>query len=65
MAHHAATWIVGQNSREAFSRLRRPIGHDHLPGMDGVADADAATVMDGEPAGPEPGKTALDRVYCF
>jgi MFS family permease len=49
VTHHAGAGIVGQHALQPPRCLRCVIGHDHLPGMDGVADADAATVMDGDP----------------
>ncbi len=49
VTHHAGAGIVGQHSLQPPRCLRCAIGDDHLPGMDGVADAYAATVMDGDP----------------
>src|SRR5579883_3308111 len=44
VAHDSRAGVVGEDAREPFCRLRRAVGHDDLPGVQGVADADAAAV---------------------
>src|SRR5436309_6602909 len=37
--HHARPRVVGEHALQPLRSLRCAIGQDHLPGMDGVADA--------------------------
>ena len=43
--------IAGQHAREPFIGLARAVRHDHHAGMQRIADADAAAVMDRNPGG--------------
>ena len=50
MPRHANAGIVGENAVEPFGHFVRAVGDDHLARMQGVADSDAASVMERNPA---------------
>ncbi len=49
MASDSEARIVGQDTLEPFGRLRRTVGHDHLAGVQRVADAHATAVVEAHP----------------
>ena len=51
MPRDADPGVAGQHALEPFVRVTRAVGDDHHAGMQRVADADAAAVMDRHPGG--------------
>src|SRR5919108_1554756 len=49
MAQHTCPRIGGQDTLEALGHLVRAVGDDDHAGVDRIADADAATVVDAHP----------------
>ena len=49
VAGHAHAGVGGQHPFQAHSRFRRAVGDDHLAGVQAVADADAAAVVEADP----------------
>jgi len=41
--------IIGEDAFDAGGHLRRAVGDDYLPRMLRIADADAASIVDGNP----------------
>ena len=52
MARHPQTRVSGEDTLQAARRLGCAIGHDHLPGMDAIANAYPAAVVNAHPCGP-------------
>ena len=52
VARHPQAGVGGENTLQAARRLGCAIGHDHLPGMDAIANAYAAAVVNAHPGGP-------------
>src|SRR5205823_996422 len=50
VSHDAGTRVVGEHAGEAFGGSWSAIGDDDLAGMDRVADADAAAMVEGDPS---------------
>src|SRR5512133_1983238 len=46
MPSHADAGVVSQHAIEAQAHLRRAVGNDDLTGVQGVADADAAAMVE-------------------
>ena len=51
VAHDAGAGVGGEHALEAGRGLRRAVGDHHHAGVDRVAHADAAAVVDGDPGG--------------
>src|SRR5580693_7821746 len=51
MARNTQAWIGSEHALEAARGFRSAIRHDDLPGVDAVANANAAAVMDTDPGG--------------
>src|SRR5699024_2830970 len=51
MAHDATAWIVGEHTLQATTGLFSSVSHTDHPGMNGIADAYPAPVMQRYPAG--------------
>ena len=52
--HRARTWVGGQNPLQPAGRVVAAVGDDDHAGVQTVADADAAAVVDADPPAPQP-----------
>lgn len=46
MSRYSDAWIVSQNSLESFAHFGSSICDDHLAGMQGVSNSNAATMVE-------------------
>src|SRR5439155_19359782 len=49
VAHDAAGRIIPEHARDPLRRFRRTVGDDHHAGMLGIADTDAAAMVQRDP----------------
>src|SRR5262245_42365970 len=52
VARHPQSRVSGEDTLQTARRLGCAIGHDHLPGMDAIANPYPTTVVNAHPGGP-------------